>query len=333
MNVALFGTQEFEKSPLETANDGKHKLTFIDTRLTPIVAKLAMGCDAVSCSGNGQVDAQTLTELKNLGVKIIATRSVGFNHIDLKKAAEISIPIVRVPEYSPFAIAEYAVGLLLTLNRKIHRAYNRVHELNFSLDGLVGFDLHGKTVGVIGTGRIGKNFAHIMHGFGCRVLANDQFPDLAWALKNEIEYVDRVSLLKLSDVISLHVPLSADNRHMIDKEALDLLKKTAILINTGRGALIDTHALISTLKNHAIAGACLDVYEEEAGVFFSDWSEFGINDDMLARLITFPDVLITSHQAFLTHEALKNIADTTIQSLTLFEVGGDLSHVLVTTLR
>jgi D-lactate dehydrogenase len=268
--------------------------------------------------------------LAQLNVGLIALRSAGYNQVDLKCASRLGLTVVRVPEYSPYSVAEFAVGLLQTHNRKIHKALNRVHDMNFSLDGLTGFDLHGKTVGVIGTGRIGKTFGRIMSGFGCRVLAYDKDPDPEWAIKNEVEYRDLKYLLSESHVLSLHVPLTAGTRHLIDAAAFAQMKKNAILINTGRGALVDTKALINALKTHSIGGACLDVYEEEAGVFFSDMSESGIDDDILARLLTFPNVLVTSHQAFLTYEALANIAMTTVASLTAFENGGELSQVRVT---
>ncbi|MNK98215.1 D-lactate dehydrogenase [compost metagenome] len=228
---------------------------------------------------------------------------------------------MRVPEYSPHAIAEFAVALLLTLNRKIHKANNRVHELNFSLEGLVGFNLAGKTVGVIGTGKIGRVFAKIMKGFDCKVLASDLIPDKAWAMQTGVTYTDNDTIFAESDVISLHVPLTPETKHLVSNEAFRKMKNSAILINTGRGALIETSALIQALKQKKIGGACLDVYEEESGVFFSDLSEAGINDDLLARLITFPKVLITSHQGFLTNEALTNIAHTTIENITAFAAG------------
>ncbi len=329
MKVAVFDTHKFDRDALLAANANQHVLQFLETRLNEQTAVLAKGCDAVCLFANDRADAPALRVLKDMGIKLVALRSAGFNHVDIKCASELKLTVVRVPEYSPHSVAEHAVGLLLALNRKIHKAHNRVREMNFSLDGLVGFDLHGKTVGVIGTGRIGKVFCQIMRGFGCRVLAFDKFPDTQWGKKHEVQYVDLKIIIKESDVISLHIPLNSDTKHIIDGASFEIMKKNVILINTGRGALINTRALIQSLKNHSISGACLDVYEEEAGIFFSDLSESGIDDDLLARLLTFPNVLITSHQAFLTHEALKNIAETTIESFTLFETAGDLARVRV----
>jgi D-lactate dehydrogenase len=329
MKVAVFDTHEFDRGALAKANQGKHDLVFLEVRLSETTAPLAAGCEAVCLFANDRADDAVLTILGHAGIKLIALRSAGFNHVDIRRAKELGMTVVRVPEYSPYAVAEFAVALLLTFNRKTHKAHNRVHDMNFSLNGLVGFDLHGKTVGVIGTGRIGKAFAQIMRGFGCRVLATDKTLDVGWARLNAVNYVEMDSILRECDVISLHVPLNESTQHMIDTRALQQMKKNAILINTGRGGLIDAAALIKALKMHSIGGACLDVYEEEAGIFFSDLSVAGIDDDVLARLLTFPDVLITSHQAFLTAEALAGIAETTIASLSAFEAHGDLSRVSV----
>jgi D-lactate dehydrogenase len=330
MKVTVFDTHEFDRQALIEANNGQHEFIFLKVCLDAQTAMLAKGSKAVCCFTNDRADESALKVLAESGVRLMALRSAGYNQVDLKCASRLGIVVVRVPEYSPYAVAEFAVGLLQTLNRKIHKALNRVHDMNFSLDGLIGFDLHGKTVGVIGTGKIGKIFARIMSGFGCRVLAYDKDPDPEWAIKNDVEYRDLKYLLSESLVLSLHVPLNAGTRHLIDAAAFAQMKKNVILINTGRGALVDTKALIKALKTHSIGGACLDVYEEEVGVFFSDMSESGIDDDVLARLLTFPNVLVTSHQAFLTNEALANIAMTTVTSLTAFENGGDLSQVRVT---
>lgn len=329
MKVAVFDTHSFDRSYLENANNGQHLLIFLEVRLNEQTAILAQNCQAVCCFANDTLNALTLTKLKQLGIALIALRSAGYNQVDLIAAKELNLTVVRVPEYSPYAVAEYATGLLLTLNRKIHKAHNRVHEMNFSLDGLVGFDLHGKTVGVIGSGRIGKAFGQIMRGFGCHVLAYDSKPDQTWAKDNNLTFVDKKTLLTKSDVISLHIPLNQYTQHFLDAQAISQMKKDVVIINTGRGALIDTKSLINALKSQLIGGACLDVYEEEAGVFFSDLSEKGITDDILARLLTFPNVLITSHQGFLTREALKNIAEKTISNLTRFETNLDLSEVEV----
>lgn len=330
MKVAVYDTHRFDREALEFANNSRHELCFLEMRFTEMTAILAQGCDAVCLFVNDRADAGALKILKDIKVKLILLRSAGYNHVDIKTALQLEISVVNVPSYSPHAVAEFAVGLLLSLNRKIHKAHNRVHDMNFSLEGLVGFDVYGKTVGVIGTGRIGKNFCQIMRGFGCRVLAADTYPDRQWATKNKVSYVDRSVLFSESDILSLHTPLTSETRHIINPSSMALMKKNIILINTGRGALIDTHALIKALKAHLISGACLDVYEEEGGIFFNDLSESGIADDDLARLLTFPNVLVTSHQGFLTHEALNDIARTTIESLTLFEAGGDLNKVIVT---
>ncbi len=330
MKVAVYDTHRFDREFLEKSNAGRHELKFLEVRLNSDSAQLARDCEAVCCFANDRADARTLEVLKEVGIRLVALRSAGFNHVDVKKAASLGLTVVRVPEYSPYAVAEHAVAMLLCLNRKIHKAHNRIHDLNFSLDGLLGFDLHGKTVGVLGTGRIGRAFAQIMCGFGCRVFAWDKSPDQEWAAKFGIRYAERDLVLQESDVISLHGPLNQESRHLLDEKAFALMKKTATLINTGRGGLIDTNVLMKALKCHSIGGACLDVYEEEEGVFFSDWSEAGIADDVLARLLTFPNVLVTSHQAFFTQEALENIADTTISSLSKFESGLDLSDVRVT---
>ncbi|MES3037690.1 MAG: 2-hydroxyacid dehydrogenase [Bdellovibrionota bacterium] len=329
MKVAVFDTHNFERQILLDENQSRHELTFLEVRLGPSTAELARGCKAIACFANDKADRETLLVLNKLGVKLIALRSAGYNHVDVNSAKELDIKVVRVPAYSPYSVAEHAVALLQTFNRKIHRAHNRVHDMNFSLEGLIGFDLHGKTVGVIGTGRIGKVFSEIMRGYGCHVLAFDKFPDKSWAEQNKISYITLPELLKKSDIVSLHVPFTAETFHILNAEALAILKTNAIIINTGRGGLIDTKALINSLKKGTIGGACLDVYEEESGVFFNDLSDVGIADDILARLLTFPNVLVTSHQGFLTKEAIHNISATTIQSLTKYENGDDLNLVLV----
>ncbi len=263
-----------------------------------------------------------------MGVRLIALRSAGYNHVDLDAAARLGLSVVRVPAYSPHAVAEHAAALILTLNRRTHRAYNRVREANFSLDGLVGFDLHGKTVGVIGTGRIGAVMLRIMHGFGCRLLAHDVKEDVALTKEIPVRYVTLQELFGESDIVSLHVPLTPDTRHLIDAEALRRMKHGVVLVNTGRGALIDTRALIDALKRGQIGAAGLDVYEEEEGIFFKDLSEQVLQDDVLARLLTFPNTLITSHQGFLTREALANIAETTLANVRAFEHGEQLVNAV-----
>lgn len=322
MKVAFFDTHGFEKTFFEKANQSsKHSITFLDARLTEETASLAKDFECVCAFVNDKLSRKTILTLSKQGTRLIALRSAGFNHVDLEAAASVGIKVVRVPEYSPYAVAEHAVGLILTLNRKFNRAISRVHEGNFSLNGLVGFDLHGKTVGIIGTGKIGSVMCKIMKGFGCHVLAYDIKENSALLSEVEIRYVSQKEIYKQSDIISLHLPLTPETHHMINQESIDLMKPGVMLINTGRGALIDTKALIKGLKSFKIGYAGLDVYEEEEGIFFEDLSDQILQDDTLARLLTFPHVVLTSHQAFLTNEALKNIAETTMQNISDFEAG------------
>lgn len=319
MIIAVFDTHRFDRAALEKENANLgHQLRFYEARLDQNTASLAAGCGAVCAFVNDALDRPTLEILQSAGVRLIALRCAGYNQVDLRAAQELGLTVARVPEYSPYAVAEHAVALLLALNRKIPRAYNRVRESNFSLEGLVGFDLHGKTVGIVGTGKIGAVFARIMAGFGCRLLAYDLFPrtDLP------VTYVDPAQLLAESDIISLHVPLLPATRHFLNRKTLVELKPGAFIINTSRGALIEAHALVDALKSGQVGGAALDVYEEETGIFFHDLSGSILQDDVLARLISLPNVLITSHQAFLTHEALANIARTTLSTACAFEQGG-----------
>jgi len=324
--VSVFDTHRFDRTALEKEN-GRfgHDLHFFEARLEQKTAKLAAGSTAVSVFVNDVLDRPTLITLHEIGVRLIALRCAGYNQVDLAAARDLGLTVTRVPDYSPFAVAEHAVALLLTLNRKIHRAYNRVRESNFSLEGLVGFDLHGKTVGIVGTGKIGSVFAKIMAGFGCRLLAFDAFPrtDLP------VTYVKPEQLLAESDILSLHVPLLPETFHFLKAETIARMKPGAFVINTSRGALIDAPALLEALKSGHIGGAALDVYEEEAGVFFHDLSGKVLQDDVLARLISLPNVLITSHQAFLTREALVNIAQTTLETMAAFERGNVPENVLV----
>ena len=327
MKIAVFDTHRFDREAFERANARYgHELSFLEPRLTPDTAVLASGFEAVCAFVNDRLDSEALGVLHREGVRLIALRSAGFNNVNLDEAARLGLTVVRVPEYSPHAVAEHAVAILMTLNRRIHRAYNRVREANFSLDGLVGFDLYGKTVGVIGTGRIGAVMLRILHGFGCRLLAHDVKPDAVLAEELGVRYAALDDLLGASDVISLHVPLTVETRHLIDAAALARMKRGVVLINTGRGALIDTQALIAVLKRGDVGAAGLDVYEEEEGIFFKDLSDQVLQDDVLARLLTFPNTLITSHQGFLTHEALANIADTTLASVHAFERGDPLAN-------
>ncbi|HEY8269387.1 MAG TPA: 2-hydroxyacid dehydrogenase [Pseudobdellovibrionaceae bacterium] len=326
MKIAFFDTHAFERNIFQKENtEFKHEITFFETRLTEQTANLAAGYPCVCAFVNDRLDSKTLRIIAASGTRLIALRSAGFNHVDLEAASDLDLRIVRVPEYSPYAVAEHAVALILSLNRKIPRAYNRVREGNFSLDGLVGFDLHKKTAGIVGTGKIGSVMAKILAGFGCQILASDrvQNPEL---IEVGVQYVSFEELLQKSDIISLHVPLTPETRHLINGKALSQMKAGVMLINTGRGALIDTPALIQFLKSKHIGSAGLDVYEEEEGIFFENLSEQILQDDQLARLLTFPNVLLTSHQAFLTEEALVNIAQTTLRNITEFANGKNLSN-------
>ena len=329
MKLIFFDTHPYERVAFEAANaEHGHELTYVESRLTEETAKLASGFAAVCAFVNDRLSRETLIELKAVGVRLIALRSAGFNHVDLKAADELGLLVTRVPEYSPYAVAEHAAAMVLALNRKIHRAYARVHELNFSLDGLVGFDLHGKTVGIVGTGRIGRVAAKIFHGFGCRILAQDLAPSADLIVDLGVSYVSLDRLLEQSDIITLHVPLTSETKHLIDERAFARMKSSAYLINTSRGGLVDTRALIRALKARRIAAAGLDVYEEEESIFFRDLSDDVLTDDTLARLLTFPNVLVTSHQAFLTREALAAIAGVTLQSVADFENGRELKNLL-----
>ncbi|WP_437670891.1 2-hydroxyacid dehydrogenase [Sorangium sp. So ce131] len=327
MKIAVFDTQRYDRQALEEANRGHgHELAFFEPRLVRETASLATGFDAVCSFVNDQLDAATLELLRRGGVRLVALRSAGFSHVDLAAAARLGVPVVRVPSYSPHAVAEHAAALVLALNRKIYRAHARVREGNFSLDGLVGFDLVGKTVGLVGTGQIGAAAARIFRGFGCAVLAFDARPDEALASDVGLRYVSLDDLYRDADIVSLHVPLSQGTRHIIDAAALAKMKRGVMLINTGRGPLIDSKALIDALKTGQVGAAGLDVYEGEEGIFFHDLSNQVLKDDVLARLLTFPNVLITAHQAFLTREALAAIAETTLASVTAFERGEPLKN-------
>jgi D-lactate dehydrogenase len=321
MKVAVFSTKMYDRTYLERANAaGDHTLVFFEPRLTAATASLAAGHDAVCAFVNDDLSAGVLGQLAGYGVRLIALRSAGFNHVDLLEAASLGLTVARVPAYSPYAVAEHAVGLILTLNRKFHRAFNRVREGNFALDGLVGFDLHGRTVGIVGTGKIGVVFARIMKGFGCHLLATDPYPNEECRALG-VEYVELRNLLEESDVVSLHCPLTPETFHIVNAEAIAAMKPGAMLINTSRGALVDSRAVIIGLKKGQIGSLGLDVYEEEADLFFEDLSGLVIQDDVFARLLTFPNVVITSHQGFFTEDALRNIAETTVRNLTSFETG------------
>lgn len=322
VHAAVFDTKSYDREALTNTSAGSDiTWRFQEWRLSAETAPSARGAGAVCIFVNDRADRPCLEVLCSLGVKHIALRCAGFNSVDLTAAKELGFAVTRVPAYSPYAVAEHAVALLLALNRKIPRANNRVHDLNFALNGLVGFDLHGKTAGIIGTGKIGRVTAQILRGFGMRVLAYDPFPSPEWAKECGVEYTDPKTLARESEVISLHTPLTPETHHIVRRETLGLVKPGTILINVSRGALIDTKALIEALKSGRLGGVGLDVYEEEEGVFFEDLSGKILHDDELARLLTFPNVLITAHQAFLTREALAEIARVTIANLVAFEKG------------
>jgi D-lactate dehydrogenase len=321
MRVAVFSQKPYDREFLLAANEGHgHELVFFELHLNPVTAALARDFPAVCAFVNDCLDATVLETLVAGGTRLIALRCAGFNNVDLAAADRLGVTVARVPAYSPYAVAEHTVGLMLTLNRKIHRAFNRVREGNFSLDGLLGFDFHGKTMGIVGTGKIGLCVARILNGFGCRLLAYDPYPNPACE-ELGVEYVELADLLRQSEVVTLHAPLTRETHHLIDAEAIAQMRDGVMLINTSRGGLIDTPAVIDALKSGKIGYLGLDVYEEEADLFFEDLSQRPIQDDVFSRLLVFPNVLITGHQAFFTREALRNIADTTISNITNFETG------------
>lgn len=318
MKVAVFSTRAYDREFLERANSA-HELVFFRDHLRRETARLADGCDVACLFVNDQADRDAIAQLARGGVRLLALRSAGFNHVDLKAAADAGMTVVRVPAYSPYAVAEHTIALILALIRKIPRAHSRVRDGNFSLDGLLGFDLHGKTVGLLGLGRIGSLVAKILHGFGCRLLAADPFAKPGGDVP--IEIVDNDTIFTCSDIVSLHCPLTPQTHHVIDSAALAKMKKGVMLINTSRGGLVETKAVIAGLKTGQIGYLGLDVYEEEEALFFDDLSDKIITDDVFARLLTFPNVLITGHQAFFTQEALSAIASTTIANIDAFANG------------
>ena len=317
--VAFYDTKSYDREYFERAEGvSQLSLRFHEFRLTRETASTAEGAQAVCVFVNDQLDSDCLEQLCRAGVKLIALRCAGFNNVDLVAAKRLGMQVVRVAAYSPHAVAEHTVTLLMTLNRRIHKAYNRVREHNFSLAGLVGFDLHGKTVGIIGTGRIGQITAQIFQGFDTKVIAYDPIPAVEWATARGISYVEFADLLSHSDVVSLHLPLTPQTRFLLNTETLAKMKRGAFLLNTSRGKLVDTTALIEALKSGQLGGVALDVYEEEEGLFFDDHSGEVLQDDELSRLLTFPNVLVTAHQAFLTKEALHEIARVTTTNLLRF---------------
>ncbi|HEY9886538.1 MAG TPA: 2-hydroxyacid dehydrogenase [Vampirovibrionales bacterium] len=332
IKILLFDTKPYDRKSFESLRDqyaDKLEFDFVEFKLTEKTALLAEGYDCVCAFVHDQVNEEAIKVLARLGIKLIAMRCAGYNNVALNVAKDCNMQIVRVPEYSPYAVAEHAVTLMLSVNRNIHRASSRVRENNFSLNGLLGFDMYGKTVGIIGTGKIGRIAAQILKGFQCKVLAYDVFENKKASEEIGFEYVSLKEIYQQSDIINLHVPLTLETYHMINKESLRLMKDGVVIVNTSRGQLIDTKDLIEGLKSGKIRGAGLDVYEEEDEYFFEDWSNQIVQDDDLARLLTFNNVIVTSHQAFFTEEALTNIAETTIQNIkTFFETGEAINEVV-----
>lgn len=325
MHIAVFSTKPYDRHFLDAANQeagAPHRFTYLEPHLSRETAVLAKGADAACIFVNDAAGEAVLEALHAQGVRMLALRCAGFNNVDLAAAKRLGLPVGRVPAYSPEAVAEHTVAMIMSLNRNIHRAHARVREGNFALDGLLGFDMKGRTVGIIGTGRIGAAFARIMRGFGCRVLAHDPMPDAELGL----DYVPLDQLLAEADIVSLHCPLNPATHHLIDEAAVARMKRGVMLINTSRGAIVDTRAAIKGLKSGAIGHLGLDVYEEEADLFFEDLSGQVLQDDIFARLLTFPNVLITAHQAFFTEDALMAIARTTLDNITCFAETGAPRH-------
>ena len=321
ITISFYDTKPYDREYFDIINEQYgFTINYFETKLNPKTVKLAEGSDAVCAFVNDDVSAPTVDALCKLGVKLIAMRCAGYNNVDVRYA-DGKIPVVRVPAYSPHAVAEHAMALLLTLNRRIHKAFLRTRDFNFSLNGLTGFDLFGKTVGVIGTGKIGAAFIDICRGFGMKIIAYDVFPGL-----DSVDYEELEVLLEKSDVISLHCPLTPSTRHVINAKSIDRMKKGAFVVNTSRGALIDSEALLYGLLNEKLGGACLDVYEEESELFYEDNSSVIVKDDILTRLICLPNVIVTSHQGFLTGEALTNIASTTLENISEFFADGSLDN-------
>ena len=317
MKLAFFDAKPYDMEGFDRCAEGTElEIKYFETRLNEDTVSLAAGFDAVCVFVNDTVNKRVVDKLSEMGVKMIALRCAGFNNVDVKECYG-KLHVYRVPAYSPYAVAEFAMAMILTIVRRTHKAYNRTREFNFSLSGLVGFDLHGKTVGIIGTGKIGRIFADVCKGFGVKLLAYDKYP----AKDADFSYVELPELLQRSDIISLHCPLTEETDHIIDKKAIAQMKPGAILVNTSRGALVDTEALIEVLKEKQVGAACLDVYEEEGDLFYEDFSGHIVRDDKLVRLISMPNVLVTSHQAYLTEEALGNIAETTVDNILRFFQG------------
>lgn len=325
MRVAVFSTKTYDREYLGKFNNNIHKLTYFDAALNADTTNLTLGFNAVCIFVNDKADRETIEKMSENGIKLIALRCAGFNNVDLEAAAKNNIKVVRVPAYSPQAVAEHAIALILTLNRKTHKAYNRIREGNFSLEKLIGFNLYHKTVGVIGTGKIGAIFCGLMLGFGCKVLAYDKYESDELKQKG-LEYKSLDEILQQSDIISLHCPLTPETHHLFDDNAFSKIKKGAMIINTSRGAVIKTSDAIEALKNERLGYLGIDLYEQEEKLFFKDLSESIIQDDLILQLIGFPNVLITSHQGFFTKEALDEIAITTMKNLSDFESGLPLDN-------
>ncbi|CCI18656.1 2-hydroxyacid dehydrogenase [Microcystis aeruginosa PCC 9807] len=331
MKVAVFSTEPYDRIFLDQANieaKANHELVYFESRLEPKTVSLADGFPAICVFVNDNVNSETLEILAKQGTRLIALRCTGFNNVDIAKAAELGIKVVRVTVYSPYSVAEFVVAMIQVLNRKLHRAYNRIRDDNFSLNGLMGFDLHGRTVGIIGTGKIGIILGEIMHGFGCHLLGYDLYPNPKFEAIGDASYVDLPELLGNADIISLHCPLTPENHYLINADTIAQMKPSVTLINTSRGKLIDTKAVIDGIKSGQIGSLGLDVYEQEDSLFFRDLSGTIIQDDYIQLLQSFPNVLITSHQGFFTEEAISAIANTTIASITDFEQGNPLKDAV-----
>ncbi len=326
MKIAFFDTKPYDQESFDILNkEYGFEIDYFESRLKKSSVSVTKGYDVVCIFVRDDVNNEVVNQLAENGVKLIALRCAGYNNVNFE-AAQNKVQVVRVPAYSPYAVAEFCVGLMMALNRKIHKAYTRTREANFALNGLTGFDIHGKTVGIIGTGKIAKIFIKILKGFGTKIIAYDIYPDEEAAKELDYQYVDLDTLYKTSDIISLHCPLTKETYHLIDDKSIHKMKDGVMLLNTGRGKLIDTTALVEGLKSGKIGSAGLDVYEEEEAYFYEDFSTKGIDDDTLSRLIMFPNVLVTSHQAFLTKEALHNIAETTLESIDQLAKGEKLTH-------
>jgi len=325
MKVLIYDTKRYDRDGLNAANAGRHHLDFIEAQLNEHTAALANGYQAVSIFVNDDASSPALVKLAEAGVKLITLRSTGFNNVNVDAARRLGITVMRVANYSPWSVAEFAVGLLQTLNRKIHRAYNRTRDGNFELDGLMGFDFHGRCVGVIGSGKIGRVFATIMRGFRCEVLGFDQVQSDAFIAAGGA-YAGIDELYARADIVSLHCPLTAETHHIVNRNSLAAMKPGSLLVNTSRGGLIDTEAAIEALKSGQLGGLAIDVYEQEEEIFFQDLSSEIITDDLIQRLVSFPNVIVTGHQSFFTREAISTIVATTLESIADFEAGRPLRN-------